>query len=150
MRLTFRPSKLRDARIIARDMREIDRLECACFGRSPEEALRLGYLGSLMCVTAVIDGRPVAMIGVSPESMIDRIGRPWLLASEEAMRATFAWIVSGPALIDQMHEHFPRLLNYVHTDNEASIRWLERIGFCVEPELRHIQGQPFRMFTKEA
>jgi hypothetical protein len=148
MRFALREAKPRDVRHIARHLREPDRIECAAMGLTPEGALRTGWAGSSQAWTAVLDGTPVAMMGVVPVDVINQIGRPWLLARDDAMRAVFAWAIHGPRVVEEMQAEFPRLENMVSARNAASIAFLRRLGFDVSEDLLWIGQEPFRRFTK--
>lgn len=143
--IELRQSRPSDIKPIAQAMRAMDRVECEAFGHGPREALRLGYIAG-DCLTVEIDGRPEAMLGVGTVNALESVGKPWMLASERVLKERRAWAEWGPAVVGLFAQGFRRLENYVHRDNAASIGWLERLGFTVEPEVVSVGAQPFRRF----
>jgi hypothetical protein len=146
--IEIRPARAADIRPIAAAMRPMDRLECAAFGLEPREALRLGYAAG-RCLTIEIDGRPEAMAGVSPISLVEGAGRPWMLASERVLACRKAWLERAPEVLAMLGSGARRLENLVHADNSASIRWLTRLGFHFDNAPTEVGGQPFVRFFKD-
>lgn len=126
----------------------MDALECSIFGRTPAEALRRSLSVSDLALTVVIDGRPEAMLGVAAVSLIDQLGSPWMLGTDETKRHPRAFLTAGHALIEQMQALHPRLMNYTHEDNAASIRWLTHLGFDFPGEAVYVDGHRLVKFTK--
>jgi hypothetical protein len=141
------PARLTHVGPIALNMREIDQLECRIFGHSPKEALRAGLLASTIAWTAIIDGRPEAMFGASTVSMLDSIGKPWLLMTDEAVRHHKALVRFGRIYTAAIQRHYMQLENWVHVDNVVAIRWLSRLGFAVGG-VDVIRGHPMRPFIR--
>lgn len=132
---------------IAARMRIIDRKECFALGHSPKDALRWGLLGSSVVWTAKVDGRPEAMFGAVPISILEGRGRPWMLMTEDALRHRRALLRLGVVYTDAIHRHFQVLENYVHADNEAAIRWLARLGYAIGA-VDVIRGEPMHRFLR--
>ncbi len=132
---------------VATRMRDIDRLECSMFGRTPKQALRLSVMSAACAWTAKIDGRPEAMFGAAAVSSLEGIGSPWLLMTDDAVRHARALVVLGRRYSDAMQRRFPRLENRVHADNEVAIRWLSRLGYAIK-EIELVNGQPMRSFFR--
>lgn len=146
--IEFRPARWGDVNAIARRMRTIDAEECRIAGYTPKGALVAGYRQSDMLWTGTVDQRPEAMFGVVCTSLLTGEGRPWMLGTETARANARAFLTLAPAFLAQIEELCPRLENYVHRDNAASIRWLRRLGFVVEPELLHIGTAPVLRFWR--
>lgn len=132
---------------IARRLRTIDRLECYALGHSPKQALRLGLVASSIAWTALVDGRPEAMFGACPISMIEGRGRVWLLMTEDAEHHHKALVRLGWRYTQALHEHYPILENFVHARNDRAIRWLARLGYALGP-VDVIGNQPMRGFVR--
>lgn len=133
---------------IATRMGEWDRIECAAGGHAPKDALRLSLRGSIMAWTALIDGRPVAMWGLTAMNLMDGEGSPWMLGTDEARLHPKAFYVGGARSIPMMLRACPRLVNSVACGNKAAIRLLTRWGFVVGGEIetrRGVDFVPFRM-----
>ena len=148
MRLDFRPSKPRDIRHIAPRMGHWDVIECRAVGHTPAQALRLGMAASLTCYTGVVDGRPEAMFGVVPGSMIDGVGSPWFLGTDHARLYSAPFLRRSAPFLQEMQAQFPCLHNRVHRDNARSIRWLHRMGFTIGTDLLYVGGEPMLAFWR--
>lgn len=135
---------------VATRMREVDRVECAAFGRSPKEALRLGLRASSFTLTGLYGGQPHAMFGVSPVNAIEGVGRPWFLGSDVVYSCARELLSDGPLVIAEMHRRFRRLENIVACRNERALRLLRRWGFRIEDETMTFGGVEFVAFWREA
>lgn len=132
---------------IANRMREIDRLECRIMGHSPKFALRTGLMASSIAWTVMIDGRPEAMMGATPVSVVEGRGCPWLLMTDVAGDKHVSLVRLSRIYTEAMHRHFEILENIVHAENVRTIRWLSRLGFAVGP-VDVIRGHPMRPFVR--
>lgn len=146
--IAFRPPQPGDAEAIAADMRDIDAVECRSWGHAPLDAVRAGLAGSIEPEVAVGLHGPVCALGIIPVSVLDGLARPWLLGTRETPRHARVLLTAAPPRVAVWQAQYPRLENWVHRDNAASIRWLKFLGFAVEDELVHIGAEPFRRFTK--
>jgi hypothetical protein len=141
------PAKPSHVNRLAKNMRSIDVLECHIMGHTPKQALRNGLLGSTVAWTVMIDGQPEAMMGATPVSFIEGRGRPWLLMSEIAAKKAVALVRLSRVYTEAMHRHYPILQNWIHADNEKTIRWLARLGYAVG-SVDVIRGHPMRPFVR--
>lgn len=146
--LSFRPPLDADVAQIASRMRQYDQIEARAHGLSPTDALRLGAASSLECYTALVDGEPEAMFGVSPASLLDGIGQPWLLASDRAYDCGRAWVRIAPLFIARFARRFPRMENHVHAENHRAKRVIRALGFDIAPEAVQIGGEPMLKFSR--
>jgi len=134
---------------IASRMREADRLETGARGRSPKDAVRRALRLSDWACTALVDGEPHAIFGVTSMSSIEDRGAPWFLGSEEVYRHPREMIRRGQSVVAVMHDSFRRLENVVSRDNVRAVRMLRRWGFTVDADVRMIGGVPFVRFWRE-
>lgn len=141
------PATLAHVGPLARTMREIDRHECAIAGHTPKQALRLSLNGSAVAWTVKVDGKVVAMFGVSPVNTLTGEGCPWLLMSDAATKQARALLVLGSSYSVRLNRVFPVLRNVVHADNVVAIRWLRRLGYTVGPVV-DMRGHPMRGFER--
>jgi hypothetical protein len=141
------PARQHHIGTIARRMRDIDVMECKAMGHSPKQALRTGLLGSTLAWTVMIDGRPEAMMGATPLSFIEGRGRPWLLMTDVAAKKAITLVRLGKIYTEAMHRHFPLLENWIHADNDLTIRYLARLGYAIGP-VDVIRGHPMRPFVR--
>lgn len=132
---------------IASRMRTIDVLECMVAGHTPRQALRAGLLGSTICWTVKVDGRPEAMFGACPVSEIEGRGRVWLLMTSDAEKHHKALVRLGYIYTEALHRHYPVLENFVHAHNDSAIRWLARLGYAIG-RVDVIAGVPMRGFVR--
>lgn len=127
-------------------MRPADREECAAFGFTPKGALRRSLAASSLAVTALIDGRPEAMMGVEVRSAAEGLGCPWMLATDVAYGRGRDLVALGPRLIDHLADSMRRLAGVVGAENIRAIRVLRRWGFTVGDEIQMIGATPFLPF----
>lgn len=130
-RAYLRKARKKDCKQLARVMREADAKEVkASHGHTPYEALLNSYKQSYTCSSWVFNGQVIAMCGVA--KMDKHTGSPWLLGSDELVktpRVTFALLRESTKWIERKQKNHPLMLNYVHAENEASLKWLKHLGF---------------------
>lgn len=119
---------------IANRIREIDAAECAAVGHTPKQALRSSLRASTFALTVLLDDRPVAMLGVTPFSVLEGIGSPWLLGTDEVLKGARQFLTVGPRVVTAMQREWPKLQNYVGAENRQAIRVLKMLGFTVDTE----------------
>lgn len=134
---------------IALRMREADRIECGARGRNPKQALRLALRSSSWALTAMVDGKPEAMLGIAPVSIVSDKACPWFLGTDEVYRRGRDMLRLGRHVIAQMHEHSRRLENSVSADNDRAIALLLRWGFTIEGPSFMDGGVKFLRFWRE-
>lgn len=131
---------------LAETMRSSDVREAAAMGKAPAAALRHGLLSSVWALTALEDGVPVAMLGVSPKSTIEGIGVPWMLGSDRVYDNARSMLKLAPGVFDEMRATFPRLENYVSIDNERALRFLKRWNWQISSDVITVRGVQFVRF----
>lgn len=142
------PARPVHVRPIAMRMREADAEECHAHGLRPHDALDLSFRASVLAWTAVVDGVPEVMIGVSCGDMLTGIGVPWMLGTDDGFRRRKAVLENGPWIVDAMHARFPRLENWVAERNAGAMRLLRRLGFHIDEDARDVGGLRFRRFWR--
>jgi hypothetical protein len=129
-------------------MRAIDRIECAAFGKTPKQGLRLSLRTAFEAVTALSDDdRPLAMFGVTPDNLMLGTAVPWFLGSDEVWLYARDLMQRGPGIIGEWLKVFPVMENVVSTDNDRAIRMLKKWGARVGgPISRHggVEFIPFK------
>jgi hypothetical protein len=145
--LTLTPAELAHIPPIAANMRDADRLEAAAFGQSPRRALTSALASSLWALTALVDDEPHAMLGVTPRSMFEGTGSPWMLGSERIYDHARDLVRYGPGIIAEMRSSFERLENVVHVGNHRAIRFLRHFGFDVSEQPEVYGGVEFVRFS---
>lgn len=144
------PAQFKHIGRIARNIREIDRIECEAFGRTPKEALRHGLMNSAKVWTALVDDQPEAMFGVVVESVLTGDAVPWFLGTDEVYRHGRELLMWGPGLIERLRDSTLALRNLVSAENRQAIRLLRRWGFAVGKEIVNVRGVDFLPFEKVA
>lgn len=131
-------------RLRAADVEEIR----AASGRGALDALLRSFeFSTHVWAVRAADGRPVALWGVGPLSLVEGRGCPWLLAAD-------AFEALGPAiarksrpLLAAMRDLYPRLENHVDARHRKAVRWLSWLGFTIDPAAPWgVEGRPFHRF----
>ncbi len=132
-------------------MRKADREEIiASSWRAPYEALRDSVSRSSFAVVVEIDGVPVTILGLVVHDILSGCGVPWLLSSEHALKHKRQFLELSPPAIQEMLSICPKLVNYVHSENKISIRWLKWLGFVIEDAKPvGVNGEMFHRFSME-
>lgn len=143
--ISFVPASVRHIGPIARNMREMDRIECEALGHGPKDALRSCLKRSLWTLTAMKGDVPHAMFGVAPVSAVEGIGIPFFLGTDTVYRHGRDLLSRGPAVIEHMRQSFPILENVVAAENDRAIRLLKHWGFTLGEGLE-VGGVPFIRF----
>lgn len=144
------PATLAHVGPIATRMRAADVAECLAQGHSPKQALRIGLRSSVDALTAFVDGRPEAMMGLVPENVLEGRGRPWMLGTDAVYRNPRALVALGPRIIAAWRDSTPELGNLIWRENVRAIRMLRRWGFNIEDEVKIMGGLAFVKFTMGA
>ena len=81
--------------------------------------------------TALQDGQPIAMFGVSQDYEDPRVAVPWLLGTDQLTSTSMALLRYSRRYVDEAKERYQQLYNYVDVDNTASVKWLGWLGFDI-------------------
>lgn len=140
------PELGRDSLYLAQHLRARDAQEVLAVADSVVDSIDAAIMASPICAVAMIDGRPVFIIGCAP--IREGLGSPWLLATDEVAAHPGALTKITKHYVGLFLERWPQLLNYVDQRNTNSVSWLQRIGFQVlEPVAFGRQGEPFHPFV---
>lgn len=126
-----------------------DRIECHALGYSERAALRRSLAGSSRAFTALIEGRPEAMMGVEILSVVEGLGAPWMLATDAAYCRGRDLIGQGRSVLAALSDSMRTLRNIVSAENGRAIRMLRHWGFDVGHEVVMIGGVAFLTFSKD-
>ena len=137
-----------DVHHVASHVRDGDRREVwAAANVSPHHSLARSVSVSDYARVVKFHGEPCAIFGLACHP---RAGSPWLLGTSLALTIPFQFLRIGRPAVAHMLSLRPYLINFVHTDNHASKRWLSRLGFVIEPAARYgVEGERFHRFTME-
>ena len=124
----LRKSKLSDLNYVAKNMRNMDKIEAYYqTGKEPEDALRLSYLhGQTNMTIAADDDKPIGLCGVVADGCI------WMIATDELFsnkKYKIQLIRKGRQWIDSLLKSYKVLYNFVYAENHTAIKWLKALGF---------------------
>lgn len=124
-------------------MREMDKLECICFGVEPDKAVVSSMNNSDMSFTVMTkDNKVMAMFGAGEgdEPFI------WMLGTDQVERYAKDFLRHCRKWVWSLAEHYGSVSNWIHADNLVCIKWLRWCGAVFsEPQL--INNELFRKFT---
>ncbi len=97
---------------------------------SPALAVAYSIAHSERGYTALIDDIPCAVFGVAQ-------GVIWLVGTDEITKHPVTFVRVSKKIFSQLSHGYPVLHNYVHEANTLSLRWLQWLGFHVDPAVNH-------------
>jgi len=120
---------------------------------TPEDALIRSYEKATVTWSILLDDRCIGMFGVGGLNILSPVGMPWMLASD-MIRDKRVWrrfLREGREYwIDNMHDLYPVLVNWIDARNTVSLRWAKWVGFRVfEPEPFGPFGMPFHRIERK-
>ena len=148
----IRDTALPDVVALAQNLRDADRAEMAAYGHhEPLDPLVRSVTSSMFCWSVFIDGELAAILGCAPINLIGGVGSPWMMGTPVLERHQRVLVRQTPVYISRMLRVFPHLVNFVHTENTTSVRWLRRMGFTLHEAAPYgALGAPFHKFEMRA
>jgi len=132
-------------------LREIDKREIAAVsGLPPEVVVEAARLKTKDDARALYLGDELICIGgIAQSSLRPDWGTPWLLGSDRIDELTIRFAKVSRQWADEGLERFRVLHNFIHVENETSIRWLRWLGFSFFGPFPYGRlGEPFYEFMK--
>jgi hypothetical protein len=83
-----------------------------------------------------VDGKPVAIFGVTRQFGPMSVGVIWLLGTTEFHKYTKKFARYCKEVFDDLISGYSYVFNYIHSENKTSIEWLKWLGFKIH------EGQP--------
>ena len=120
-------------REICDTLREREALAFAKLGKDPERMIAHEVLTSFMSWAGVVDGQVIALGGVKCDGIFAEEAYAWLLCSEAIAEAPVSFIRGVLRAFELVKPRFRTIYGLVDARFAASIRWLEWMGFTVEP-----------------
>lgn len=151
--VSYLPPTEADLQKVARNMRQSDIDEVVAAGfEDGEHALRSSCGISSWKAAIVWRDGPIAIVGVVDLGcLISSAGAPWLLGTPDLYKTGRLFWTEAKKVVYAMSQDYENLRNYVWEDNEASVRWLSKLGFKVFPaEEKPPYGERFHRFEKRA
>jgi len=129
---------------IAPFMRGADKREVACLGHTPEQSLMNGLHNDDVTLTALDpEGVPFAMFGVG--QVLDQ-AYIWWLSTDSVNDNAYDFLKASRKWTQILTKPYGATFNFVHKDNELSIKWLKFCGAVFIRELT-FSNQPFFEFV---
>ncbi len=137
-----------DVHELAPRLRAEDRAEVLALGFAPVDGLLQSVVGAQEAWTYRADRQIICMAGITPLSLIGRVGVPWLLGSDLVLQHRRTFMTETRRMVAHWLTQFDMLRNVVDARYEAAIRWLRWLGFEIgEPFL--LGNGTFRVACKE-
>lgn len=133
---------------IAADIRPYDKRECEIFlGRSPREAIDFMVAKGNKAAVVEHHGRAAVLFGYNITSLLFKVAAPYLVITNYAVEHPFVFARYSGAVLDAMKGNY--LVNYVQTQNDVAIKWLEWMGFYIAPPEDYQGVASVRRFSKD-
>ena len=146
--ITSRAATGDDVHELAPRLRSEDRAEVLALGFAPVDGLLQSFAGAEEAWTYRADRQIICMAGITPLSLIGRVGVPWLLGSELVLQHRRTFMMETRRMVAHWLTLFDVLRNVVDARYEAAIRWLCWLGFEIGEPLSLGNGT-FRVVHKE-
>lgn len=131
-------------------LREGDAAELAALGIGQEDGLRAALARAVWAETYLIGGEPAAIVGLGRSALVGGHGVPWLLTGPAVERHRKLFLRESRRQVARMLAEVRPLVNWVHADYRRAVRWLEWLGFELDPPSQlafgPTGGAPFRRF----
>jgi hypothetical protein len=143
---------MEDAQYVAANLRDADRDEVlAACNLDPRLVLPLFIQEGREVWAAGVESNDRAEIlyGVDPVECCPGAGTIWLLSTPVLYQYPVEFVVRSKELLDQFHERYELLGNYIDERNTRHIRWLKYMGFKIlqRVECFGAQSRPFLEFA---
>lgn len=118
---------------IAENLREADRQEIeASSGDYPMGAVFQSWQASTKS-WLILDrtGLPIGIMGVAPHPTSEGLGMAWMVGTDGVAEEALSIARQTRRYVEEMHEDYPILWNFIDARNELSLKWLEWSGFII-------------------
>lgn len=128
MRQRWKPASRSDVADIVGRLRQEDVEECMAFTGVPPAIHFADYIPGQADVIYNSDGVNVALAGTS-DVHYEAVGQIWMMATPDLENHQMEFLKNCKRYINEQHEKFPILFNWVHAKNEVHLKWLRWCGF---------------------
>lgn len=137
--------------LIAENLRPADLAEIAAhLGEPPLEVLRASVAASTHA-WVILDrrGLPIGLFGAAP-ALVAGVGVPWMVGTSGITREFVAVARQTARYVEELHEAYPTLTNFIDARNDDAIDWLLRSGFhLIDAAPRFgVERRPFLQFSR--
>ena len=128
----IRPATMADADYVGKRLRADDVREIEALGQDPVRATRLCVASSDLAFTGWINGEPAMVFGCG-KSLTSDWGEIWALGTDVLNDVPRPMLTYGRKYLHAMLDVFPKLENHCDARYARALKWLEKIGFQIEP-----------------
>jgi hypothetical protein len=93
---------------------------------------------SLATYAGVVDGEVVVLGGIKCRDLFSDEAYVWIICSERVNQYPIAFVKAVLAVRKEVQPRFSSLWGYLVTDFERSVRWVQWLGFTVEPPVNGV------------
>lgn len=135
---------------VAAHMRHMDRKEIYYMSAlDPASAVKVTTAHAVAAWTALVDGVPACIFGITRATRLSDIGVPWLMGTDVLDDHAMALAFRSRPYIERFKRAFPKMENHVLAENARVVRWLRWLGFDMqEPAPYGCFGASFIRFGK--
>jgi hypothetical protein len=113
-------------------LRPADLLEIKAAGTNARDGLTDCLLSSSKAFTVTLDGKPIAIFGVSPIALPGlSVGALWMMGTPDIESIKFQFLRESRKWLGEVSEGYDLLTNFVHANNELHIKWLRWLGVSI-------------------
>ncbi len=117
-------------------------------GEEPLDAMVSGFIYSDNPRTVLVGDTPVAMFGSG--EVEPGVGAVWLLGTDGIHDISRQFLRESKHWLEQLHDNYEMLFNYVDERNTVHIKWLKWLGFKFinRHEQFGVENRPFFEFVR--
>ena len=138
MILSIVPAEDRHVAEICRNMRTQEATEIVRLGRDPQSMIRHELATSMSTYAAVLDDEVIVLGGIKCPDFFSDEAYVWIICSEAMARHSIAFVRRVLELFDNAKARYDSIWGFVVTDFTRSVRWVEWLGFTVEPPVNGV------------
>lgn len=125
----------RHIRMISEDIKQCDKDELIHAGSTDiHETIISSCAMSKTCVISAFKDVPLVIYGMFPMTLLSDVATIWMVGTNESWKYKREYFYYTRKVIAAMLEEYRVLTNYVHINNQFSIRFLKCLGAVFEPE----------------
>tara|TARA_R100001198_G_scaffold58615_1_gene33772 strand:- start:66 stop:551 length:486 start_codon:yes stop_codon:yes gene_type:complete len=145
--ISVQPSTEKDAKYLAKHLRQQDIMEVEAVGQDPLTALTYPiHHKDAQTFTLFYGNEPVLMGGTVAESV--GLARVWLLASDKAFKKPMKLALLSRKWVDLIHRPYEILYNYVWIDNKKAVKLLQHLNCKFDKEYIKKKNLDFVKFSR--
>jgi len=129
---SVRKAVMQDAVFLAKNMKEMDKLECKySHDDTPLDALLSCFSQKDAENYSIVDtnGYVYGMFGVNSDPELENYGVIWLLSSDKLQKFPISFFKESKKWIEKLHYNYEHIYNMVYEENWQSLKWLQLCGF---------------------